>query len=332
MKKIKLKSNYFDFISTLLVLCVMLLILMSPLKYSKGTTEGIKLFFTAVFPGLFPFMILTKLLTEMGFIVKICTKMDKISYKLFGTSGISLYAFFMSIVSGYPIGAKIISDLYKKNLISEKEAKKMSVFCTTSGPIFVIGSVGTVMFGDIKIGIILYASHILSSLFLGILFNLFDKNKCKLPEKNCNIIVEKPKNIVNICVIETINSLFIVGAYITIFYLIGELLDSLYFFKAINSLLNPILAKFGLPSTYNMGILYGILEVTRGAKTLSSTISPVSIILTSGIISFSGLSIVFQSMAFLSEAKIKTHKFIFTKFVHFIFSMILCALLISVFY
>lgn len=325
MEKIRDKINYFDLFGTIVVLAVMLLILNSPLKFTRGTTEGIKLFFTAVFPGLFPFMLLTKILTEMGVILKLSSKMDKISYKLFGTSGVSLYAFFMSIVSGYPIGAKIISDLYKKNLISEKEAKKMSVFCTTSGPIFVIGSVGTVMFGSIKIGIIIYASHILSALLLGIFCNLADRDKPKIIEKNCNFEVKKPKNLINLCVNETINSIFIVGAYITIFYLVGEILDYLKIIKLICSGLNYCLSRLGLSTENTLGVIYGILEVTRGAKTLSLIKTPASIALTSGIISLSGLSIIFQSMAFLSEAKIKTHKFILSKFVHFILSVLLCA-------
>ena len=329
-KKIKHNSiNYFDLVCTLIIFLVMFIILASPKRYANGTIEGIKLFFFSVFPGLFPFMLLTKLLTEMGVIVKICSKLDKFSYKLFGTNGLSIYAFIMSIVSGYSIGAKIISDLDKKNLIDESEAKKMSVFCTTSGPIFIIGTVGSVMLGNFKYGIILYVSHILSSLLLGIIYGKLHKKETNFTAEKRNFVHNKPKNIVGFCINETINSLFVVGAYITIFFLIGELLDSLYVFKFIQNLLSPVVKLIHLDEGYLPGILYGILEVTRGAKTLSSTVTPISLILITGIISFSGLSIIFQSMAFLKEAKIKTHKFILTKFVHSIFSMLLSFLFIK---
>lgn len=342
MSKAKLiKSNYkfnkvesgliLDIFLTILIFAIMTLIILSPKRYTEGTVSGLKLFFFSVLPGLFPFMLLTKILTELGLLFKFCKKLDKLSFKLFGTPGVSFYAFFMSIISGYPIGAKIISDLYEKKLISEKDAKKMCVFCTTSGPIFVIGTVGTIMFNSFKFGIILFASHILSSFLLGVIFNIFSKNKQNF-NKNCKELqFFKNENIIGNCVSETINSLFLVGAYITIFYLLTELLENIGAIQILTNAISPILSKLNIDTSLGQGLIYGILEVTRGAKTLSAFPQKMSLILTSGIISFSGLSIIFQSMAFLKKAKIKTQTFIFVKFVHSFLSMILCYLLCLIF-
>ena len=318
------KNLFFDSVFTILIFCVMFLIISSPLTYTSGTIEGLKLFVFSVLPGLFPFMFLTKLLTEVGFVFKISQKFDRFSYKVFGTPGVSLYALLMSILSGYPIGAKIISDLFKKGQITEKEAQKMSVFCTTSGPIFVIGTVGSLMFSNFLFGVILYLSHILSSIFLGIIFNLFDKTKSQKHSYQ-KIEVQKSKNLLSHCISETINSLFVVGAYITLFFLVSELFSQLKLFDILTSLFAPIFSKLGLDLKYLTGLLYGIVEVTRGAKTLSALAYPASLILTSGIISFSGISILMQSLAFLKEAKIKAHTFILSKCVHMIVSMIFCA-------
>lgn len=320
-----------DIILTILIFGIMALIILSPKKYTEGTVSGLKLFFFSVLPGLFPFMLLTKLLTELGTLYKFCGKLDKISYKLFGTPGVSIYAFLMSILSGYPIGAKIIADLYSKKLISEKDAKKMCVFCTTSGPIFVIGTVGTIMFGNYLFGVIIYVSHILSSLLMGIISNFLDKNKQKFNQNSEILHFLKKDNIVNTCVIETINSLFTVGAFITIFYLLTELFCSLRIFDLISKVLLPVFKSMKIDTKYIQGFVYGIMEVTRGARTLSAYHSTIALVLSSGIISFSGLSIIFQSMAFLKSAKIKTQTFILTKFVHMIFSMLVCYLLTIIF-
>lgn len=313
-----------DTILTLIIFALMLIIISSPKKFTSGTISGLKLFFFSVLPGLFPFMLLTKLLTELGTMFKFCGKLDKFSYKVFGTPGISIYAFLMSIISGYPIGAKIISDLYDKNLIDEQDAKRMSIFCTTSGPIFVIGTVGAIMFNNIVFGIILYASHILSSLLLGIGFNLIFRKKEKSETSKKEVCFVKKENIVSGCVNETINSLFIVGAYITIFYLIAELFDIFKIFDLFSVALSPLFSLFHINNSYIQGLSYGIMEVTRGVKTLSVFGDRISLVLASGILSFSGLSIIFQSMAFLKKTKIKTHSFILAKLVHFIFSMMLC--------
>ena len=323
--------NFFDIICTFFIFFTMIILLLNPKKFANGTIDGIKLFFFSVLPGLLPFMILTKLLTEIGFVVKVCSKFNKFTYKIFGTSGLGLYAFFMSILSGYPIGAKIISDLYLKNLITDKEAQKMSVFCTTSGPVFVIGAVGTMMFGSYKIGLILYFSHIISSLFLGIINTLFSQKKNPVYYKNCNFIVSRQKNVVNICINDTINSLFIVCAYITIFYLLGEILSYIKVFDYMFIVSSPVLKIMKINSKYLLGIFYGILEVTRGVKTLSMFCDTSSIIIATGLISLSGISIIFQSLAFLKNAKIKMYKFVLSKIIHSILSMMLCFIFCIIF-
>lgn len=325
------KLSFIDIFLSILLFFIMFIIILNPKKYSYGTIDGLKLFFYNVLPGLFPFMLLTKILTELGLVQKFFSKFDKLTFKLFGTPGISLYTFIMSIISGYPIGAKIISDLYSKNQISKQDALKMSIFCTTSGPSFVIGTVGTIMFNSYKFGLILYFSHILSSVFLGIIFNILCKNKQNYNKNKNNLHFFKKNNLINHCVNETINSLFIVGAYITIFYLIGEILDTLKVFYLITKLINPLLNILSISQKYAQGIIYGILEVTRGVKSLSLINDNFSIIFTSGLLSFSGLSIIFQSMAFLKETKIKTHTFIFSKCVHSILSMLFCFALLYLF-
>lgn len=319
-----------DIVFTMLVFFVMIIIIINPKKYTSGTIQGLKLFFYSVLPGLFPFMILTKIMTEIGIVEKIFSKFDKFSLKLFGTTGISLYVLFMSIISGYPIGAKIISDLYNKKIISEKDAKKMSLFCTTSGPIFIIGTIGTSMFSSYKIGVTIYFSHILSSILLGIIFNFFSKTKETNNKKIISINCEKHKSIISNAISETINSLFIVGAYITIFFLIGEVLDYLKIFSLLENIIIKLFKLLKIDTKYIKGIIYGILEVTRGAKTLSVFSENISVIFVTGILSFSGLSIIFQSMAFLRQAKIKTRTFIFYKFVHSLFSMFLCCIILLI--
>ena len=229
----------------------------------------------------------------------------------------------MSILSGYPIGSKIISDLYSKGAISQKDAQKMSIFCTTSGPIFIIGSIGVGMFENYKVGLILYFSHIFSSIILGITYNLLTKEKSTKSIQSI-INVEKKSNIFSNCIVETINSIFIVGAYITIFYLISELLINLKIISLLTNILSLVFNPIGISNTECKGFLFGLIEVTRGCKTLSQSMSFLSISLSCGLISFSGISIILQSMAFLKNTQIKMHKFIFSKLVHMILSIFLC--------
>ena len=324
----KLSEQVKDLFFSALILVIMFVIIANPKLFSSGTIQGLSLFFYSVFPGLFPFMLLTKLLTEIGYIFKISNKLDRPARFLFGTRGISLYAFFMSILSGYPIGAQIIGDIYSRGLISKAEAKKMSLFCTTSGPIFIIGAVGVGMLGSFKLGVIIYASHILSSIILGIIskFLIRESKDTHNFKSNCYSST-KSSNIISSCVSQTINSLLIVGAYITIFYLVSELLIALKVMAFLSNLISPILGFFKVTPNFSDGIVYGLIEVTRGCKTLSSIVSTTSVVAICGLISFSGISIIMQSMFFLKDAQIKTHNFILGKVVHCLLSILICELI-----
>ena len=324
-----IKRNLTGLLFSTAILFIMILIILNPEVFSNSTINGIRLFFFSVLPGLLPFMFLTKLLTEIGIIFKITKRFSPISHKIFGTPGVSLYCFIMSILSGYPIGSKIIADLYNKHLISEEDAKRMSLFCTTSGPVFVIGAVGVGMLSSFKLGLIIYLSHVLSSIIIGIAYNLIFKSK---NQTHVDIIFcSKPKeNLIASVLSETISSLFMVAGFITIFYLFTEVLSILKIIDLIASFLTKILPFLNLSTREFSGILYGIAEVTHGARDLSSLGSSVVPIIC-GLISFSGISIIMQSMTFLQQTKIKTHTFILSKCVLMILSYLICKLMLILF-
>ena len=317
-----IKRNFNGLLFSIIILFTMGLIISKPAIFSASTISGLKLFIHSVLPGLFPFMFLTKLLTELGVIFKITRKCSKVSNNLFGTPGVSLYCFFMSILSGYPIGAKIICDLYNKNLISEEDANRMSLFCTTSGPIFVIGAVGVGMLSSFKIGVILYIAHILASIILGISYNLIFKSKNQHQTKIV-FTSQSKDNLIASVLNDTINSLFMVGGFITIFYLATEALSVLKIADFSANILSKIFAFLNISKQEFTGAIYGLFEVTHGVKDLSMLHSA-NIPLICGLISFSGTSIIMQSLSFLKQAKIKTHTFILSKCVLMIMSMLIC--------
>lgn len=76
--------------------------------------------------------------------------------------GIGAYAFIMGIISGYPVGAKIVTEFRKNGDCSRAEAERLLAFTNNSGPLFIIGSVGISMFGNTLIRItLIYNSYII---------------------------------------------------------------------------------------------------------------------------------------------------------------------------
>lgn len=315
------KDSITCYILSLVVFALIIAIISNPTKYNASIMQGLNLFIVSVLPGLFPFMFLTKLLTSLGAVKHLSTKLSPITHFLFNTHGISSYVFIMSILSGYPIGAKLISDLYSANIISQNDAKKMCTFCTTSGPIFIIGSVGATMFGSARVGIILYLSHILSSILCGIIFAGKRQNNNIKPQQQTHLTL--PDNALSNTMLSTVENILLVGGYITIFFLLIDILTSIGLLGGLTKALDAILSSAGI-NTPADGLVSGLLEVTRGCKMLSGSISIWNICFACFIISFSGLSIILQSMNYLSKCKIKARYFMFVKCVHAVLSFIVC--------
>ena len=66
---------------------------------------------------------------------------NKFIKPIFNVPGESLIAIILGIISGYPIGAKVVCNLKKDKIISKTEAERLISFTNNSGPLFILGTV-----------------------------------------------------------------------------------------------------------------------------------------------------------------------------------------------
>ena len=324
----KIKSSVI--ILSLVIIFLIIALVCNPETYILSTYTGIIVWATAVLPALFPFFFLTKLLTNLGLVEKISKFGQPITKFLFNCSGISSYVFLMSIISGYPVGAKLTAELYQNKIISQSEAVRMCSFCSTSGPLFIIGTVGVEMFLCRGAGLIILISHILSAIINGIIFRFYNKN-----EQLLNINYQKEKNVSNILsetIYDSVISILIVGGYIALFFMIIDVLSNFYILTIIKTFFANILNFSNINSEFSTGISSGIVEVTRGCLELSQYQDLFwSVIFATGLISWGGLSILFQSLTFLKTCKIKIGFYILQKLSQCFISMLLCYFILKLF-
>lgn len=324
-KIIKVKNYIFPAI----IMFFMLVFVFFSDRYIKSSILGLKLFALSVMPSTLPFFFLTTLLTKTGSLNKFCTLLNKPCNFLFRQNGICFYCFLMSVLSGYPIGSRIIYDLYQNGLINKCEASKMSVLCSTSGPLFVIGAVGVCMFENKYIGFIIYISHVLSALLNGFIFRnygTFNKTSINLSSQNNvdNVLYESIYN--------SVISTLIVGGFVSIFYVFADILNDFNLLYPFQKGLYFVLFPFTQNFNYAKAFCIGLVECTKGLK-LISTISScfISVSLSAGLVSFGGISIILQSIIYLKKAEVKTLFFIFGKLLQMIFSIIISFLLCLIF-
>ena len=318
-KKAKKTSIFASFF----VIFLIFLMIFLPKLCISSIHNGLLVWATCIVPSLLPFMFFTKILTGLGFISHISTHLGKVPRKLFGAPKISAYIFLMSIVSGYPVGAKLISEYKQMGLISTKQANKLCTFCSTSGPLFVVGSVGTSMLANTKIGYIILIAHILSSIANGIVF------RCAFVDKT-EVVFEHKKdisqNILADSMKDSILSVLCVGGFVAVAFLVIAVFEQINLFLPIIKLFE----NFGVDGGITKSVLTGFLEVSNGCLTASKlTISmPLKASIASFFVGFGGLSVFLQASAFLKTAGVNL-KFYFAQkishgFLNAIFTFLIC--------
>ena len=239
-------------IITLFVIYILVNMILFPKLYMQRTLDGISAWAFNVLPSVLPFMFFTKILSKTNGIEKISRLFKNPCYILFKTPPLSAYVFFMSIISGYPVGAKLTADLFENGKISKQDAFRMTSFCSTSGPMFIIGAVGIGLLKSALFGYIIFASHILGAIVNGLFYrkltmkNSFSGQNHKTLNKNNDL-----SNIIADCAISIIS----IGVIIAIFFVIITTLSPLLGF---------------LPKQI-VSIIEGIIEITKGCIDISSS-------------------------------------------------------------
>ncbi len=298
-------------IVTLLVIFFLINMIISPAKYITKSLDGITAWAFNVLPSVLPFMFFTRVLSALDVMPQITQPFSKISTRVFHTPPISVYTFVMAILSGYPVGSKMVADLYLQGKITKEEAYKMTSFCSTSGPMFIIGAVGIGMFRSAQIGYILFISHVIGAILNGILYRNYKIEDNEKRDKN----IENAQNNLDISQIVTNSTLSIlsVGCIITIFFIVIETLS-------------PILNLF--PSNIT-AFLEGVIEITKGCISLSALPNKfIATSLCSFVISFGGISTVLQSLTMLSNLKMPVRLFVKQKITHAFLSTLVTILLL----
>ncbi len=134
--------------------CVLaLLILFMDTKTAiSGAREGIELCLHTVIPSLFPFMVLTSILTELRSFV----------------SGPASY-FLPGLLGGYPTGALAVAQGVKDEHISRETGRRLLAFCSNAGPAFIFG-MGANLFSKAWMCWAVWAIQILSALLVSLMF------------------------------------------------------------------------------------------------------------------------------------------------------------------
>lgn len=336
---ILLKKNILTIIFSVFLICLIL--------FSKSNLiaakNGILLWAKNVVPSLFPFFIATELLNYTNLPYYLGKLTNKFMRPLFNVPGEGSYAFIMGIISGYPVGAKIVSKFYENNICTKHEAERMLAFTNNSGPLFIIGTVGVSMFGCTEIGVILFITHILSCLTVGIIFGVISRHKSSFSHRvssgvsaGSNVSINKQYGISDLGTIlsnsitNSVSTIFLIGGFIVLFSIIISILNELNIISNISNLL----ANLSILKEYSSGIITGLIELTNGVNIISlihtKSISK-QIIITAFLLGFAGFSIFLQIFSIVSKNKLSMKPYILGKFLQGCIASLYTFIILNVF-
>ena len=274
MKKGKNEFIIFITFTTLFIL------ILDPKSAIDGASKGIELCLKTLVPALFPFMIISECcgMLLFGLRSSVLRKLMK-PCKLPNGSEI---IYMLGLLSGYPIGAKIISDAYNENLIKKNDANHMLRFCNNAGPSFIFGILGS-MFSQPLMPWIIWEIHIFSAYLVGVFTAKAEStNDLSIPAKSFHFSKTVPaavKTMGNVC------------GWVVLFRVILSFFKKWFFFF--------------FPMPFQV-LLSGLLELSNGCIQLAEIKNVYEkFIISVFLISFGGFCVTMQTASLIPAGTVK---------------------------
>lgn len=126
---------------TVLSIYLIFLMLRFPALSLEYASTGLNLWFTKMVPTLLPFMILSGIMIRMDLTENFVRLLHPFLHTIYGTSRNGSYTIIMGFLCGFPMGARIVGELYAQGKLSREESSCLLSFCNNIGPIYFLSYV-----------------------------------------------------------------------------------------------------------------------------------------------------------------------------------------------
>lgn len=336
---LKVKRNFFPILFIGFTFCL----LFFSQNNLPAVKSGLSLWANSVVPSLFPFFVATELLMHTNIVSQLGILLNNYMKPIFNIRGEGAFAFIMGIISGYPVGAKIACNFRKNNICSKEECERLLSFTNNSGPLFIIGTVGILIFKNTTIGILLFITHILACITVGIIFRFWKRNKNSFYDnknKDFNVTQNKQVSFSNLgeviaeSITNSISTILLIGGFIVIFSSIISILKSSGVLNIIAISITPVFDFFHIDGSFAMPLISGFLEITNGINSISNIACKklsINIIFSAFLLGFGGISILLQVLSITSKTDLSIKPYIYGKLLHGIFASFYTYIFINIF-
>lgn len=308
-------------LSAVTVLILLCFLLFYPEEALYASRQGLKLWLFTLLPTLLPFLILSSILIGTDKTDTLLNPLGFLWKTLLGLSPAGAYAFCLGLLCGYPMGAKLTADLYRRGSINRQEACYLLTFSNNASPMFLTSFVVLECLGKKELllpsYLILYTANFICCLCFRIYYR-----KSIWETHTCQSAVEK-KETSSTPDLGTLTDASIMNGFETITRLGGYIL--------LFSIFSAMVGHFWPFSAHSRYLVLGTLEISTGLHQFSA--SPVSFaekfILTLSFTAFGGFCILAQTKSVLNESGLSIRPYFTAKCMNFIFTAVLALFFIQ---
>ncbi|MCI2253213.1 sporulation integral membrane protein YlbJ [Domibacillus sp. PGB-M46] len=314
-------------------------LLFSPQTGLKAAVYGMDIWWKTVFPSLLPFLILTELMIGLGVIAffgSILSGLMRFFFRIPGPAGVT---WMLSLASGFPAGARMAAQLRTEQSITRTEAERLVAMAHSSNPLFILSAVASGFLKSPETGLLLASAHYSGAFLVGLTMRFYGKEekierkkiKTAGPLQTFKEAREKDGRVFGTlladAVLSSVKTLVLVGGFILFFSVLTTLLHK----YGVAAFLFSLLGSNETSMPVFKALFAGFFELTSGVQ-LSSSGSiplPVSLLLISAILGFSGLSVHAQVAAIISETDIRFGPFFAGRILHSVYAAVITFCLLS---
>jgi sporulation integral membrane protein YlbJ len=317
------------------------LMLLFPSESLTAAARGLGIWWEVLFPALFPFLVISELMLGFGVVHFFGALLDPLMRPLFRVPGIGGFVLAMGFASGYPVSARLTSQLWEQKLLTRSEGERLVSFATTADPIFLIGAVSVGFFHDVSLAPILAAAHYGAALLVGFAMRFVgrDGRGESAPERTgasgggfplvralramhrARLADGRPLGVLlGQAVANSLKLVMVIGGLVVFFSVVIEVMTLARVMGALHAAVGSLFHLFAVPPALSQAVLNGIFEVTLGAKAAGAETAGVplaaKVAIAAFVVSWGGLSVHAQVVSLLHQTNLRYGPFAFARALH----------------
>lgn len=288
------------------------LLLRFPALSLQYASTGLRLWFQKMIPTLLPFMILSGILIRMNLTEGVVRFAHPLLRFLFRTSPNGSYTLIMGFLCGFPMGARIVGELYGSGKLSRWEAERLLAFCNNIGPIYFL-SYAMPMLGIQKVSGPFLLMYGIPLLYGFVLMRVLPHFRWKRQRKMTNMV-----NLSQAAITPQVLSRYAKPAQPSLLAAADEAILSgllgiakLGGYMVFFNLLNILFVPFSRLSPMVLGLYNSILEITSGIDRCGQ-LFPYTVLV---LLPFGGFSCIGQTYSMISHTDLSIRPYLIHKLV-----------------